>query len=159
MNNRINYINCKLFSGRDKIKNANDKIHPIIRDIVDNIFVRQLDKLTNTLKTSNPDYFSGYYSAREVIDLGHGTTKIKGSVTVKDSSPIKPVYPATIKITNGTDTYELHTDLNGVFSQQIKRGTYTGTCNADGFDTFIIEPFLVKQGTSVELLIQMTLSV
>lgn len=141
------------------IKTANEKIHPIIRDIIDNIFVKQLDKLTNTLKTSNADYFSGYYSAREVIDLGHGTTKIKGAVTVKDSSPVKPVYPCTIKITNGTDTYEIHPVLTGVYSQQIKRGTYTGICEAVGFDTFTIEPFLVKQGTSVELLIPMTLSV
>ncbi|MEI7801721.1 MAG: hypothetical protein WCI97_03640 [Bacteroidota bacterium] len=141
------------------IKTANEKIHPIIRDIIDNIFVKQLDKLTNTLKTSNDEYFSGYYSAREVIDLGHGTTRIKGAVSVKDSSPIKPVYPALIKITNGTDTYVIKNDLTGVFTEQIKRGTYTGTCECVGFDTFTIEPFLVKQGSTVELLIAMTLTV
>lgn len=51
-------------------KVANEQIPPMIKDVIDNLLVRRLDKLTNTLRLSNPSYVDGYYGARTIIDLG-----------------------------------------------------------------------------------------
>lgn len=49
-------------------KEANKKIKEIIREIIDNLFKNQMDKMASTLKTSNADFYNGYFSAREIID-------------------------------------------------------------------------------------------
>ncbi len=137
-------------------KNANAQIHPIIRDIIDNYFVMQLDKMTNTLKGTNDVYVNGYYDARQKLDIGHGTTRIKGTVTVKDSNPLVPIYNAQLKIQSDTDTYIIKSDIDGNILNKVKPAVYIGQADATDFDSLLIPAFEVKLGKTVTLDIQLT---
>lgn len=119
-------------------KVANDQIPPIIKDIIDNLFTRQLDKLTNTLKSSNQPYIDGYYGARTIIDLGTQHT-IKLDVSL--------AFPVPLGISE--------IDLSGINMAQIDeveiRNTAAGTISA-GFgasSSALPAPATIGAGASV----------
>jgi len=67
-------------------KQANENIKLLSREIVDNLFEKQMDKMVNTLKTTNTEFVKGYFFSREIINLGSTTAKVRG--TVKDSNDV-----------------------------------------------------------------------
>ena len=129
-------------------KDAKAQIKRLIREITLILFKEQMDAMCYTLKTSNVNFFNKYFLAREVIDLGKGTTRlkfkvVKASTDTRNPAPL-PVEGALIHI-NEADV-DTKTDINGEAIIKIKRGTYTGKITKTGFQDIIIETFEIKQG-------------
>jgi hypothetical protein len=70
-----------------------ERLH--IDDVVKTYFKGVMDNIVDTLKPSNFDYWKGYDKARIVVDLGHTTAKLRGSVLDAENTPIRK---AIIKI-------------------------------------------------------------
>jgi hypothetical protein len=66
-----------------------------IDDVIKTYFKGVMDNIVDTLKASNFDYWKGYDKVREIIDLGHTTAKLRGSVLDAENTPIRK---AIIKI-------------------------------------------------------------
>src|SRR3989304_4917919 len=129
-------------------KDAKAQIKRLIREITLILFKEQMDAMVYTLKTSNVNFFNKYFLAREVIDLGKGTTRlkfkvVKASTDTRNPAPL-PLEGALIHI-NEADV-DTKTDINGEAIIKIKRGTYTGKITKTGFQDIIIETFEIKQG-------------
>ena len=61
-------------------KQANANITLLAREIIDNIFKKQMDKMVNTKKATFPDFVQAYYFAREIINIGSTTAKVRGTL-------------------------------------------------------------------------------
>lgn len=59
---------------------AIEQITSITRNIIDNGFKLGLDRMVNTLETTEAVFVSGYYHAREIINLGSTTAKVRGII-------------------------------------------------------------------------------
>lgn len=95
---------------------AKRQVSDLIREVIDDLLVGQLDKMVNTLKMVNGAFWSGYFQAREVVDLGMTTAKIRG--TVKDGNDV-PLVGVVFRVTEaGTNNVivEVVTKAKGVFS-------------------------------------------
>ena len=68
---------------------AKKQIKQIIRQIINTIFKGQMDKMVSTLKTSNPNFVNKYFLAREIIDLGKTTGKLRGTTTDPAKKPLQ----------------------------------------------------------------------
>lgn len=68
---------------------AKENIKSISRDIIDNLFKKQMDKMTNTLKATFPDFVSNYFKARIILDLGSTTAKVRGSIKNVEEIPLQ----------------------------------------------------------------------
>jgi hypothetical protein len=72
---KIGVFNTALTSPRQtrtKIKSATDQI-PLAITEADRIAERQLDRLMERFKASNPDFYSAYQVARVIVDAGGGS--------------------------------------------------------------------------------------
>lgn len=67
------------------------QIKQLIRDIIDNSLKGQMDKMMLTLKMSNPNFVNKYFGAREIIDLGKTTGKLRGTTTDPSANKLKDV--------------------------------------------------------------------
>ncbi len=141
-----------------EIKNAGEQIPPIIREIIDNLLKRQLDQMANTLKTSNFDFFNGYYLSREIIDPATHPTQIKANFFVKGVTPKKPIPNAELKLNSDTNSYKLEGGVAATAEAKVKNGTFVGEAIAPGFKAVILDPFDVKLGKTVEIDIEMELN-
>ncbi len=56
------------------------KITLLVREDIDDIFVKQLDKMVNTLKLSNIEFVNIYFRSCEIIYLGSTTAKVRGTI-------------------------------------------------------------------------------
>jgi hypothetical protein len=90
---------------------------------------------------------SDYEKAREIIDLGKGTTRCKGKCTML-SADGEPVYNVKIKINE--QNVEVATDVDGLYVHEPQApATITLTVSSDGIQTQTTPPFEVKKGDSV----------
>jgi hypothetical protein len=63
----------------------------MVREVIDELLVKQLDKMANTLKPTQFEFWSGYKQSREIIDLGSTTAKVRGTVLDENDVPLKDV--------------------------------------------------------------------
>ncbi len=75
-----------------KVQNAN--IHPYIKE-GKRICEELIDPIIGTLFNDHHDLYSLYFNARQIINLPHGTTVVKGFVFKSDG--VTPIYNALIK--------------------------------------------------------------
>ena len=96
---------------------ATNEIKKLIRDVIDNSFKDQMDKIVNTLKNSNPRFVSRYFSAREIINLGSTTAKLRGNVFI-DADENPAVNATVILFVTGetTPAYQTKTNTEGYFT-------------------------------------------
>lgn len=111
-------------------------------DILNNVS----DAVAVVFRESNPHYYRDYINARKILDLGSGTTRLKGVVT--DAATEQPLLGATLTLVELGVTTE--TDLNGNYLfAPVPRGTYTLRAEAEGYTTQLSPPFELLQGTTV----------
>ena len=103
---------------------AKKQVTKLIREVIDDLLVGQLDKMTNTLKETNNNFYEGYYQARIIIDLGTSSTKVRG--TVKDGGDVPLIGVLFRLLVTGTET-EVKRVLTGV------KGVYTAAKLPTGF--------------------------
>ncbi len=70
---------------------ANQQAKAIVTDIVVNYLEGVMDKIVNTLKIAQPNFCKGYDQAREIINLGSTTAKVRGSVVNELKVPLAGV--------------------------------------------------------------------
>jgi hypothetical protein len=68
---------------------ANKKVAALIREVIDELLEKQLDRLADTLKAGNLNFWYGYRMAREIIDLGVTHAKVRGSVRDAGDMPLE----------------------------------------------------------------------
>jgi hypothetical protein len=67
---------------------ANKQMEVMVKEVIDNLLVKQLDKMVNTLKTVNFVFWDGYRQARDIIDLCSTTAKLSGTVLNENDVPL-----------------------------------------------------------------------
>lgn len=103
-------------------------------------FKREIDKMVNTLKENHPAFVSQYYSAREIIDLGHTFTKVRGIVNDENKTPLAGVRVALREPHAKRTVNEAVSQSRGKFHiRKIAPGNYDLIWMLDGYKT-VIEP-------------------
>ncbi len=69
-----------------------------------------IDSMVSTLRLTNPTFVSGYFQARQIIDLGSTSAKLRGIITSADGSYLTG---ATISIRKTATTQILHETKTG----------------------------------------------
>mgnify|MGYP001618518878 CR=1 FL=1 len=88
----INLYRIAVQNPRQAIINKSDavkQIKKIIQEEINLILKGQMDKMVLTLKTSNPNFVNKYFLAREIIDLGKTTGKLRGTTTDPAKKPLQ----------------------------------------------------------------------
>jgi len=115
---------------------AIDQMKEQIGSTVQNLLGGQMDKMVNTLKTANADFYSGYYKAREVIDLGATTGKVRGTVTDVNDVQLANVRFTITKTGTGEVVGQTETDAAGKFGiSNLAPGDYDFTWELAGYVT------------------------
>jgi len=111
------------------------------------ILKKTLDPVSISFKAANPHYLSDYQKAREIIDLGQGTTRIKGKCTLV-SPDGTPVFNAKIIINE--QNIQTTSDVDGLFVLEPDApATITLTVSGSTIQTQKTPPFEVKQGETI----------
>ncbi len=108
----------------------------MVRDVIDNLLVGRLDVMANTLKISNIDFWNGYHQAREIIDLGSTSAKVRGTVLDENDVPLKQVKFTILKTGTNEGVAEVLTDIKGKFTaKDLPAGNYDFKWVLDGYKT------------------------
>src|SRR3990172_6983440 len=111
------------------------------------ILKKTLDPISISFKITNSHYYEDYLKAREIIDLGKGTTTVKGKSTLL-SADGEPVYNVTVKV-NEQDI-QTTTDVDGLFNLNPDApATITLTLTSDTTQPLTTPPFEIKKGESI----------
>lgn len=108
----------------------------MIREVIDDLLVGQLDKMTNTLKETNSDFHEAYYQARIIIDLGTSSTMVRG--TVKDGGDVPLIGVQFRVLMAGTDTEvkKVFSEVKGVYrAAKLPTGFFDLEWSFAGYDT------------------------
>jgi hypothetical protein len=101
------------------------QIKLIQKDVIDNLFAKQLDKMAYTLRgTANEPFYSGHKQARVIVDLGNVTGKIFGTVQNILGQPLKGVTVTVSKAGLPQVVKVVVTKENGKFSITKLFGKY-----------------------------------
>jgi len=133
---------------------ATDHLDELIRET--NIFLyKKLDKIMFLFRTTYPDFYKQYRSARMIIDRGHGKkgkTQISGKVS--DFETEKPLAGVKVYLNDEATTTAI-TDAAGSYLLGIAAaGTYTIKAELAGYDTYN-EEFEIENLENIELDIEM----
>ena len=109
-----------------------------------------LDPLAIGFKEPEEHYFEDYLNARNIIDLGKGTTSLEVTVQFDDGVELQPIWKAQVTDSLSGETQETDTEGFAEF-KPIARGDRTVTVEAEDFITQISDPFEIKQGTTASL--------
>lgn len=85
-------------------------------DIVKTQFEGIMDKIVNTLKAAQFNFWSGYYQARETIDLGHTTAKLRGTVLDAEDTPLRRAIIRIFETGTATLVAQGLTDTKGAYA-------------------------------------------
>lgn len=118
-------------------KDANRQIKKLIREIIDLLYKKQMDKMVNTLRYTNEEFYEKYYGAREIIDLGSTSTKIRGAITDEAGTPLQGA-SLILRLTGETAiAYEDKTNAEGEFNiSEIKPGNYDIEGSLTGYQIY-----------------------
>lgn len=111
------------------------------------ILKKTLDPISVSFKPTNKHYLSDFEKAREILDLGKGTTRIKGKVTLL-SADGEPKYNAKIKVNE--QNVEVATDVDGLYVHEPDApSTVTLTISGDGIQDQTTPPLAIKKGDTI----------
>jgi hypothetical protein len=113
---------------------ANIKL--LARETIDDLFKKQMDKMVSTLKITDRNFHDGYFLAREIINLGSTTAKVRGTVKDKDDVPLVGVTFIIRKSATGELVGQTNTAVNGSFSiASLLPGDYDFTWSFPSYQT------------------------
>lgn len=123
-------------AARISITQAKADAEVMVKGIVRNDFEGLMDKMVDTLKSSNLTYWKGYRQAREVINLGSTTAKVRGDVRDVNTSPLKGVKFTIYETGTTTAVGEDTTDTKGNFGiSKLPAGNFDFKWEVDGYKT------------------------
>lgn len=97
-------------------KDANRRIKKLLKEIINVTFKTQMDKMVNTLRYTNEVFYEKYYGARETIDLGTTTTKIRGTISDDAGAPLQGASLILRLTGQSAIAYEDTTNAEGEFN-------------------------------------------
>lgn len=108
----------------------------MVREVVSDLLVGQLDVMANTLLLSNADFVNGYHQAREVIDLGSSSAKVRGTVKDINDVPLKFVVFTIYETGTATKVAEVKTDIKGKYAAtKLPAGNFDFAWTLSGYKT------------------------
>lgn len=116
---------------------AKKQARQMVKEVITQLLEGQLDVMADTLKLSNRAYWDGYKQAREVIDLGSTTAKVRGSVVNKENGdPLSNVKFTIFEFGTQNVVKQVITNAEGKFgAAQIPAGDYDFQWELKGFKT------------------------
>ena len=108
----------------------------LVREVIDELLIGQLDVMANTLRVSDGDFWSGYHQAREIIDLGSTTAKVRGTVKDIDDVPLKLVVFTIYETGTTNKVAEVKSDNKGKFNAaNLPAGNFDFAWVLNGYKT------------------------
>jgi len=112
------------------------QVGTMVREVIDSLLIAQMDKMVNTLKATNKDFFNGYKQAREIIDLGTTTAKVRGVVLDVEDVPLKGVSFTISKTGTAIEVAKVLSDNKGKFNaSKLPSGDYDFKFELSGYVT------------------------
>jgi hypothetical protein len=115
---------------------AKKQVGLMVREVIDEMLVKQLDKMANTLKPTQFEFWSGYKQSREIIDLGSTTAKVRGTVLDENDVPLKDVSFTILKTGTTEEVAKVLTDIKGKFNAaKLPAGDFDFVFEKEGYAT------------------------
>lgn len=112
------------------------QVELMVREVIDEMLVKQLDKMANTLKATQFEFWSGYKQSREIIDLGSTSAKVRGTVLDENDVPLKGVEFLIVKTGTDEEVAKVFTDVKGKFNAaKLLPGDFDFKWTLEGFKT------------------------
>ena len=97
-----------------------------IKEIKTILFKQILDSMVQTLRLTQPQFVSGYFQSRIIIDLGTTHAKLRGTIKSQNQHPLISATITLINTATGEIVSETQTNLTGKFGiYKIPEGNYT----------------------------------
>jgi len=96
--------------------NAILQLEQTISNTIKSLLKDQLDRMVNTLKLSNFNFWDLYYKARDIIDLGSTTGKLRGTIVDNNGNPIVGAAISIHITSQAVEAYHGTTDADGKFN-------------------------------------------
>lgn len=130
---------------------AKQQVTNMIREVIDDLMIAQMDKMVNTLKTVNKDFCSGYKQAREILDLGTTTAKVRGTVLDEEDVPLKGVLFSILDTGTEDVVVSVKTDNKGKFNAaKLAAGTFDFKWELSGYKTVIETEVKITNGKELK---------
>lgn len=130
---------------------AIQQLEGLVREVIGDLLAGQLDNLVNTLKLTQPDFCRGYFLAREIIDLGRTTAKIRGKVLDEQDVPLKEVQFSIYKAGTNELLAKHSTDVKGRFNiSNLKAGVVDLFWSKEGYKTVEERGLKIVSGKEVQ---------
>lgn len=108
----------------------------MVREVIDDLLIAQMDKMVNTLKGTNKEFFDTYKQAREILDLGTTTAKIRGTVLDEEDVPLKGVIFTITETGTDVEVAKTKTDNKGKYGvSKLPVGTFDLKWELVGYKT------------------------
>jgi hypothetical protein len=132
------------------------QIKALQKEVIDNLFTKQLDKMAYTLRgTPQEPFYLGHKQAREIINLGTVTGKIFGIVRNHLGQPLEGVTITVNKTGNPLPVKVVVTKADGKFSITQLYGDYDIKYEKAGCETNSEPSIVVGAGKKVERTVTM----
>jgi|GEM_PF-1582212 len=132
----------------------------MVREVIDELLVKQMDKMTNTLKSTQIEFWRGYYQSREIINLGTTTAKVRGTVLDINDVPLKGVSFMILKTGTTEEVAKVLTDIKGKFNAaKLPAGDFDFKFELEGYKTVAESNVHISAGKELKRKIVMDASV
>ncbi len=115
---------------------AKKQVGNMLREVIDDLLIKQMDKMVNTLKAANINFWTAYRQSREIIDLGTTTAKVRGVVLDVEDVPLKNVSFIILKTGTSEEVSKVFTDNKGKFNaSKLAAGDFDFKFELSGYVT------------------------
>lgn len=130
---------------------AKKQVENMVREVIDDLLLAQMDKMVNTLKPSNKTFWDGYRQSREILDLGTTTAKVRGTVLDEEDVPLKSVIFSILDSGTEDVVVSVKTDNKGKFNaSKLKAGLFDFKWELDGYKPVIETEVKISNGKELK---------
>lgn len=130
---------------------AKKQVATMVREVIDDLLVKQLDKMANTLKLTNKNFVDGYRQSREILDLGTTTAKVRGTVLDDEDVPLKGVIFSILDSGTEDEVASVKTDNKGKFNaSKLKAGLFDFKWELNGYKPVIETEVKISNGKELK---------
>ena len=117
---------------------AKKQVANMVREVIDDLLIKQLDKMVNTLKVSNKTFYDAFKQGREIIDLGTTSAKVRGTVLDANDVPLKGVEFRILKTGTDVEVSNVLSDVKGKFNaSKLPQGDFDFNFDLKGYKSSI----------------------
>jgi len=130
---------------------AKKQVTNMIREVIDELLVAQLDKMVNTLKPTNKVFCDGFKQAREILDLGTTTAKVRGTVLDEFDVPLKGVIFSILETGTEDEVERVKSDIKGKFNaSKLSAGLFDFKWELNGYKTVLETEVKISNGKELK---------